>query len=77
MGSPISSVMAEIFLKHLEEQYIKQFLDSRNIIFYIRYMDDILIIYDTNKIKPELTEAYINQIHSCIKLNLTQEEYET
>jgi hypothetical protein len=58
----------------MEEQYIKQLLDSRNIIFYTRYVDDILIIYDPNKIQQKLTETHINQIHSNIKLNPTQEE---
>jgi hypothetical protein len=32
------------------------------------------VIYDYNKIQPKLIETYINQIHSSIKLNLTQEE---
>jgi hypothetical protein len=63
--------MAEIFLQHIEQQYIKQLLDSGNIIFYNRYVD-ILIIYDSNKTK--LIDTYINQIHNSIKLNLTQEE---
>jgi hypothetical protein len=74
MGSPISSITAEIFLQYLEEQYIKQLLDSRNIIFYTRYVDDILIIYDSNKIQPKLIETHINQRHNNIKLNPTQEE---
>jgi hypothetical protein len=58
----------------MEEQYIKQLLYSGNIIFYTRYVDDILITYDSNKIQPELTETHINQIHSNIKLNPTHEE---
>jgi hypothetical protein len=56
--------MAEIFLQHLEEQCVKQLLDSR----YTRYVDDILIIYDSNKIqtkiihirKPTTTDTTIN-----------------
>jgi hypothetical protein len=45
MGSPTSSTIAEIFLQHMEQYvYITQFLASRNIIFYTRYVDDILII---------------------------------
>jgi hypothetical protein len=67
MGSPVSSIMAEIFLQHLAEQYIKQLLDSRNIIFYNRYVDDILIKYDSNKILPKLNETHINPIHNKIK----------
>jgi len=49
MGSPISSIMAEIYLQFFEELYIKQWLESREIIYYKRYVDDILIIFDQNK----------------------------
>jgi hypothetical protein len=47
MGSPISIVVAKIFLQHLEDAHIKQLLDTKNIIFCTRYIDDILIIHDT------------------------------
>ena len=47
MGSPISSTIAEIFLDRLENIHIKQLLDTKKIIFYTRYVDDILIIFDT------------------------------
>jgi len=49
MGSPISSVNAEIFLQNYEDKYIKQFLEDKSIIFYARYIDDILIIFDKKK----------------------------
>jgi hypothetical protein len=47
MGSPISNAIAEIFLQHIENTHLKQLLDTKNIIFYTRYVDDILMIYDT------------------------------
>jgi hypothetical protein len=50
MGSPISSTIAEIFLQHRKNTHIKQLLDTKNIIFYTRYVDDILLIYDTERI---------------------------
>ena len=46
MGSPISSTMAEIYLKYIEETYVKQWLESKEILYYKRYDEDILIIYD-------------------------------
>jgi hypothetical protein len=46
MGSPISGLIAEIFLQNYEQQLMKDILDSNKIIFYNRYVDDILIIYD-------------------------------
>ena len=46
MGSPISSRIAEIYLQYLENVYIKRWLDSKEILFYMLYVDDILILYD-------------------------------
>ena len=34
MGSPISSITAEIFLQNYEDKYIKQLLEAKSIIFY-------------------------------------------
>ena len=53
MGSPLSGTMAEIFLQHLEDLHIKPLLDSKCIMFYSRYVYDIVIIYDANRTKPE------------------------
>jgi hypothetical protein len=46
MGSPISSTIADIYLQYLENIYIRHWLDSKEILFYKRYADDILIAYD-------------------------------
>jgi hypothetical protein len=73
MGSPISSTIAKIFLQHLEDIHIRQLLHTKNIIFYTRHVDDILIIYDTKRTNPNLINKYINQIHTHIKLNPTHE----
>jgi hypothetical protein len=47
MGSPISGLIAEIFLQHYENHIIKNILDNNTINFYNRYVDDIIIIYDS------------------------------
>jgi hypothetical protein len=73
MGSPISGTMAEIFLKQLEKTHIKQLIDSNNITFYTRYMDDILIVYDSTCTTPKNILQYIDTIHSSIQLKLNQE----
>ena len=75
MGSPISSLIAEIFLQHYEDANIKQLLDMKNIALYVRYVDDIFVIYDTTKINLHTINTYINKIHSNIKLNPTYEEH--
>jgi hypothetical protein len=75
MGSPISSLIAEIFLQQYEDKNIKHLLDTKNIAFYARYVDDILIVFDTTKISPHTITRYINNIHSNIKLSTTYEQH--
>jgi len=62
MGSPLSGVMAEIFL-HLEDSHIKPLLESKCITFYSRYVD-IIIIYDATRNDPETIVQHANAIHS-------------
>jgi hypothetical protein len=48
MGSPISSIMAEIFLKQLEQIHYPELIKNRHIRKHIRrYVDDIIIMYDS------------------------------
>jgi hypothetical protein len=49
MGSPISGTMAEIFLHQLENTHVKQLQVSNHIIIYARYVDDILIVYNSTR----------------------------
>jgi hypothetical protein len=68
MGSPLSGIIAEIFLQHYEDTNIKHLLDTKNIAFYTRYVDDILIIFDTTKIDSHTINPYINNIHNNLTL---------
>ena len=61
MGSPISSIMAEVYLQYIEETYVKQWLDSKEITYFKRYVDDILIIYDQNKTNEQTILHQINK----------------
>jgi len=59
MGSPISSLIAEIFLQNYEDANIKHLLDMKSIALYARYVDDKLVIY-TTKIILHTISTYIN-----------------
>ena len=74
MGSSISSLVAEIFLQQYEDANIKHLLDTKKLAYYARYVDDILIIFDTTKINLHTVNTYKDNIHSNIKLNPTHEE---
>jgi len=73
MGSRISGTIAETFLQQLEKAHIKHLIDTKNLIFYTRYVDYILIVYDSTHITPERILQYTNTIHSNIQLNPAQE----
>jgi hypothetical protein len=47
MGAPSSSTISEIFLQYLEHTKLTPIADKLRLIKYFRYVDDILIIYDT------------------------------
>jgi len=64
--------MAEIFLQDLENTHIKHLLDSKNLVFYSRYVDDI-IIYDSTRTDPDAILEYVNLIHSNLQLSPTHE----
>ena len=51
MGSPISGLMAEAYLQHIEGKHIKNWLNTGEITYYRRYVDDVIILYDTKKYK--------------------------
>jgi len=73
MGSPISGTMAEICLQHLENTHVKHLIDSNILSFYTRYVDDILIIYDSTLTTPDNIQQYLSTIHNNIQLSLTHE----
>jgi hypothetical protein len=66
MGAPTSGLLAEFFLQNLENAHIPTLTKKHKIAGYFRYVDDILIIYDSihsnildilhdfNKIHPNL-----------------------
>jgi hypothetical protein len=67
MGSPLSGTMAEIFLQNLENLHIKPLLDSKFIMFYSQYVDDIIIIYDATRTIPEMIIQHANSMHNNIQ----------
>jgi len=71
MGSPISRTIAEIFLQYLEHIHIKPLLDSKWIVLYSRYIDDILSIFDNERTNPNTLVQYA--IHECLQFHPIQE----
>ena len=74
MGSPISSILAEIFIHHIEQTHILNKQDNKyanKIIYWYRYVDDILLLYNRNSRQTKQLHQYINKLYQ--KLNFTLE----
>ena len=61
------------FLQYLENTHLKQILDAQNIVFYARYVDDILLIYNTKHTTPEIIHSHINKVHPNLQFTPTFE----
>ena len=73
MGSPISSTLAEMYLQFFERVYLKHHLETKNIIYYKIYVDDLIIIYDQTKIYADTIYDIINNIDVHLEYKLTEE----
>jgi hypothetical protein len=69
--SPISGIIAELFLQWYENLNIKHYIDNESIVFYTRYVDDI--IYDSTKITNQQIVQQANAIHPDLKFDYTME----
>jgi len=74
MGSPISSTLAEIYLHFLEEKYIKQWLESKEIVYYKRHVDDILIIFDQNKTNEKAIINHENNTDQHLEFKISEKK---
>jgi hypothetical protein len=74
MRAPTSAILAEVFIQYLQYTKIVDILQKSQIIYYHRYVDDILIIYNahTTKINDVLDE--FNKIHMKVKFTIEKEE---
>jgi hypothetical protein len=74
VGSPTLSTIAEIYLQFFEEIYIKQWLESKEVIYYKRYVDDFLIIFEQNKTIGNAIMKHMNNIDRHWEFKLSEEE---
>jgi hypothetical protein len=49
MGAPASAKFADIFLQYIEHNFVIPVINKYNILYYCRYVDDILILYNEEK----------------------------
>jgi len=72
MGAPSSSILSELYLQYTEHTVIIDILLKYDILGYFRYVDDILLVYDTTKTNiQDVLNDFNNSAHP---LNFTFED---
>lgn len=79
MGSPLSGTLANIYLNHFEKTHVNSNSNKykNNIIYWHRYVDDVLILFNGTNRQLENLHTYINSIHTKIQFTLEKEENKT
>jgi hypothetical protein len=72
MGPPTSSTLAEIHLLLFEELTIRHCIESGEISYDKRYVDDILNISDRNKTNENAISNYMNNTYYHCQFKLTE-----
>jgi len=73
MGSPISGVIAEKYLQHIEKLHIKHWIESKEMIYHKRYVDDIIIIFNHSKTNETAITSIRNDINEQLEFKATME----
>ena len=56
MGSPLGPTLADIFLRHHETTWLKNFSKTFKLVYYKRYVDDSFVLFE----KPEQVLQFVN-----------------
>ena len=75
MGSPLSGLLADVYLNYFENSFI--FSNNRfesNIVFYGRYVDDTFMIYNGTHRQIDILHNYLNSINDNMKFTLEVED---
>jgi hypothetical protein len=67
MGAPSSSILSEIFLQHIEHAQIPRLSMKYKLVNYFLFVDDILLIFDTNKTNIHSILLDFNSLHPKLK----------
>jgi hypothetical protein len=73
MGAPSSALFSEIYLQHIEHNQILNLLIKHKVISYHRYVDGILIVYNTQHKNIDNTLNDFNTIYRRIQFSMEAE----
>jgi hypothetical protein len=74
MGAPSSGLIAEIFLQHMEHSHLPHLTYKHKIVNYCRYVDDILLIMDSNHSNKQDILDDFNSLHPRLQFTAETEK---
>ena len=66
--------VAEIFLNNFVNKFLDNKKHSKNIIYYYKYVDDIILLWARTKRQLETFLKFLNYIHERIKFTVEKEK---
>jgi hypothetical protein len=76
MGAHTSSTFSELFLQYIEQTALYNILIHYNILGYFRYVDDILIVYDTSLTDIDSVLNSFNTAASPLQFTIEKERHQ-
>jgi len=73
MGSPLSSILSELFLNHIENTKLRSNRHSNRILFYFRYVDDTIVLFNGTSRQLNLLKNHLNSLHPKLQFTLEEE----
>lgn len=75
MGSPLSGLLADIYMNHFERKYILSNDSYKSkIVYYGRYVDDTFILFNGTTRQLDSMVAEVNKVHPNIKFTSEHEK---
>ena len=71
MGMSLSGLLADIFLNSIEKKLLDEQNEvNKNILYWRRYVDDILVVWTDSQAELDVFHNYLNTIHEKIKFTV-------
>jgi hypothetical protein len=77
MGAPSSSIISENFLQHIEHTHLPHLTRKHRLVNYARYVDDILLIYDSQHTDLHSILHDFNSLHQNLHFTGETEQNNT
>lgn len=78
MCKPLSPLLADVFMDHLENRlFASSTVASKHVLYWYRYVDDVICLFNCTHRKLDILLQNLNSLHPAIKFTLEIEDNET